>query len=155
MKTAFTKNVKCFIQNITYEMSLTNHLISLNIKSWNNASYSIVKCVGIIDQFSWHVLFVQWMAHLNRPTTIIPFNYTDISLKCLQIYKTNPRSGKNYRHLFIGLNHCICMIQGFKEIIATNPPTVNQWNFKAFQNSYDAMKPCLLKLCDFGSLIVL
>ncbi len=47
------------------------------------------------------------------------------------------------------------MIQGYKEIIATNHPTVNQWNFKAFQKSYDVMKPCLLKLCGFGRLIVL
>lgn len=56
----------------------------------------MLNVIGIIDQFSGLVLFVLWMAHLNRQTTIIPFNYTDVSLKRLQIYKTDARSGKNY-----------------------------------------------------------
>jgi len=54
-------------------------------------------------------------------TTIIPFNYTNVSLKCLQMYKTDQRSGKNHRHLFNGSplggeSQRIRMIHGFTEI---------------------------------------
>ncbi len=33
-------------------------------------------------------------------TTSHPFNYTNVSLKCLQIDETDPRSGKNHRRWF-------------------------------------------------------
>lgn len=37
--------------------------------------------------------------HANKRllTAIIHFNYTNVSLKWQQIYKTDPRPGKNYR----------------------------------------------------------
>ncbi len=36
----------------------------------------------------------------KKYTAIIPFNYANLSLKPIQMYKTNSRSGKNYKHWF-------------------------------------------------------
>jgi len=40
--------------------------------------------------------------HANKRllTTSSPFNYTHVSLKQLQMYKTDQRSGKHHRRLF-------------------------------------------------------
>ncbi len=90
----------------------------------------------------------------ERPlTTSHPFNYTRLVKKCLKLMKLIWDQAKTIDagSMFRRLGHLneLPWFMGSQ----SSPPAAKHWHIETFRNSYDIMKPRLLKSRDFGSLI--
>ncbi len=102
--------------------------------------------------------FVLWRACISQKETINYFSSFYLH-KCLVkiVYKLMKLIRDQVKTIDAGSMFrrwgAISMNSQDSLVLRDHPPTPNHWNFETFWNSYDVMKPRLLKSRDFGSLI--